>query len=97
MPFLTVPVTTFRSWNLRDEAAGFPQYRASFTGSVVPFPREKLPPRDEYLGRFTAETLKLVEERYLVPEDVYDLVKRAGELYDWVSRASLPDHHGRKQ
>lgn len=85
MPFLTVPVATFRSWNLREPAAGFPQYRASFLGSVAPFPKEKLPPRDEYLGRFTRDTLKLVEERYLVREDVYDLVKRAGELYDWVA------------
>ena len=68
-----------------------------FLGSVIPFPKDKLLPRDEYLGRFTADTLKLVEERYLVKEDVYDLVKRAGELYEWVSRASLPDHHGREQ
>jgi hypothetical protein len=85
MPFLTTPVATFRPWNLRDASAGFPQYRASFLGSIVPFPKEKLPPRDEYLGRFTRDTLKLVEERYLVKEDVYDLVKRAGELYDWVA------------
>lgn len=84
MPFLTVPVATFRSWNLRDASTGFPQYRASFLGAVIPFPKEQLPARDHYLGRFTAETLKLVEERYLVREDVYDLVKRAGELYDWV-------------
>jgi len=95
MPFLTVPVATFRSWNLRDASAGFPQYRASFLGAVIPFPKEKLPPRHEYLGRFTAETLKLVDERYLVKEDVYDLVKRAGELYDWASRASFAGHHGR--
>jgi hypothetical protein len=85
MPFLTTPVATFHPWNLRDPRAGFPQYRASFLGSVVPFPKEKLPPRDEYLGRFTSDTLKLVEERYLVKEDVFDLVKRAGELYDWVA------------
>ena len=85
MPFLTVPVATFRSWNLREPSAGFPQYRASFLGSIVPFPKEKLPPRDQYLGRFAAETLNLVSERYLVREDVYDLVKRAGELYDWVA------------
>jgi hypothetical protein len=85
LPFLTVPVGTFRPWNLRDPAVGFPQYRASFLGSFVPFPKDQLPPRDEYLGRFTAETLKLVDERYLVKEDVYNLVKRAGELYDWVA------------
>jgi hypothetical protein len=85
MPFLTTPVATFRSWNLREAAVGFPQYRASFLGSIVPFPKDKLPPKDEYLGRFTRDTLQLVEERYLVREDVYDLVKRAGDLYDWVA------------
>jgi Alpha/beta hydrolase domain len=89
MPYLTVPVATFRSWNLREAAAGFPQYRASLVGSIVPFPREKLPPRDEYLGRFTTETLKLVSERYLVKEDVFDLVTRAGALYDWVASGEL--------
>lgn len=84
MPFLSTPVATFRSWNLREAAVGFPQYRASFLGSIVPFAKDKLPPKEEYLGRFTRDTLQLVEERYLVREDVYDLVKRAGELYDWV-------------
>lgn len=85
MPFLTTPVATFRSWNLREPGTGFPRYRASFLGAIVPFPKEKLPPRDEYLGRFTRDTLKLVEERYLVKEDVFDLVKRAEELYGWVA------------
>lgn len=85
MPFLTTPVAAFRPWNLREPAVGFPQYRASFLGAIVPFPKDRLPPKDEYLGRFTRDTLKLVEERYLVKEDVYDLVKRAEELYDWVA------------
>ena len=84
MPFLTTPVATFRSWNLRDPAVGFPRYRASFVGSIVPFPKDQLPPRDTYLGRFTRDTLRLVEERYLVEEDVYELLQQAGELYDWI-------------
>lgn len=85
MPFLTTPVATFRSWNLREAASGFPQYRASFLGAIVPFPKDELPPKDEYLGRFTRDMLQLVDERYLVREDVYELVKRAGELYEWVA------------
>ena len=84
MPFLTTPIATFRSWNLRDPAVGFPRYRASFVGAIVPFPKDQLPPRDAYLGRFTRDTLRLVEERYLVEEDVYELLQHARELYDWI-------------
>jgi Alpha/beta hydrolase domain len=97
MPFLTAPIATFRSWNLRDPKAGFPQYRASFVGAIVPFAKEKLPPKDTWLGRFAADTVKLVEERYVVKEDVHLLLTWGSGLYDWVARASFADHHGREQ
>ena len=85
MPFLSVPIATFTGWNLREPSVGFPRYRASFVGSILPFRSEQLPPRDAYVGRFTAETLKLIGSRYLVREDLYDLISRAGELYDWAA------------
>jgi hypothetical protein len=89
MPFHTVPLATFSSWNLREPAVGFPQYRASFLGSLIPFSREKVAARyssrDEYLGRFTAETLKLIAERYLVREDLHGILERGNELWEWVA------------
>jgi hypothetical protein len=61
----------------------------SFLGSVFPFPASELakryPSRNEYLGRFTAETMRLVEERYLVREDFHDLVSRGLQLWEWVT------------
>lgn len=90
MPFHIVPVATFSSWNLRDAAAGFPQYRASFLGSLIPFSRAQVAARygsrDEYVGRFTAETLKLIEERCLVREDLHGLLQRGNELWEWVTK-----------
>lgn len=88
MPFMTAPIATFTGWNLRDPAAGFPRYRASFVGTVTPFPADNLPPRDAYLGRFTADTLKLIQARYLVRDDLYDLVILGDRFYEWVATRS---------
>jgi hypothetical protein len=89
MPFHTVPLATLTSWNLRDPATGFPRYRASFIGSLIPFPAEGIAERyrsrDEYLGRFTADTMRLIERRYLVREDLHDLVNRGMELWEWTT------------
>jgi hypothetical protein len=89
MPYLTVPVARLTSWNLRDPAVGFPRYRASFIGAVMPLSAAELarryPSRHEYLGRFTAETLHLVRERYLVREDLHGLISRADDLWAWVT------------
>lgn len=89
MPFLTAPLATFTGWNLRAPAIGFPDYRASFVGSIAPFSRTTIAARyrsrDEYLGRFTTEVLKLLDERYLAREDVPALLKRGTEMWDWVN------------
>jgi hypothetical protein len=39
--------------------------------------------RDEYVGKFAAAALDLVEHRYLLAEDVADLLKHAVEHYDF--------------
>ena len=69
-PRVAVPLATYTGWNLRDPSVGFPEYRQSFTGSYIPF--TKKPYRDEadYLGRYTAASLKLIDDRFLVPEEL---------------------------
>ena len=42
--------------------------------------------RDEYVGKFAAATLDLVARGYVLPEDVADLLKHAGEHYDWATQ-----------
>ena len=44
--------------------------------------------RDEYVGKFAAAALDLVERGYLLQEDVADLLKHAVEHYDWATGAA---------
>jgi hypothetical protein len=94
MPFLSAPVAAFTGWNLRAPAIGFPTYRASFVGSIVPFPpttiASRYANRNEYLGRFTTEVLKLLDERYLAREDVPALLERGAEMWDWAAAQAGP-------
>ena len=46
--------------------------------------------RDEYVGKFAAAALDLVERGYLLPEDVADLLKHAVEHYDWATSSPPP-------
>jgi len=89
MPFLTAPLAAFTPWNLRDPATGFPRYRASFVGSILPFSKDavaaRYASRDAYLGRFTAESLRLVDQRYLAREDLTDVLGDGVEMWDWIA------------
>lgn len=89
MPFLTAPLAAFTPWNLRAPATGFPTYRASFVGSILPFSKAEVAARyasrDEYLGRFTSASLKLVDQRYLAREDLTDVLGGGVEMWDWIA------------
>jgi len=69
-PRVAVPLATYTGWNLRDATVGFPEYRQSFTGSYIPLAKNPYGDKDEYLGRYTAATLKLMDQRFLIPEDL---------------------------
>jgi hypothetical protein len=99
LPDIAVPLATQAGWNYRDASIGGPDRLAGEIGSYIPFARtradreraqdprqsieERYRNRDEYLGRFAAAALDLVNRGYLLPEDVSDLLKRALEHYDW--------------
>lgn len=102
LPEIAVPLATHAGWNYRDPSIGAPDRLAGEIGSYLPFaktradrerardPRlsieERYRNRDEYLGRFAAAALELVEQRYLLAEDVADLLKRASAHYDWATK-----------
>ena len=75
----------YSGWNLRDVSVGFPEARQSFTGSFVPFAKDRVldlyrdPP--EYLGRYTQAALRMIDDRFLVPEDLNEIL-RLGQR-DW--------------
>ena len=83
LPELQVPIATYTGWNLRDPKTGFPDYRASFLGSYIAWPKAEVASlyrsADEYLGKFTAATLKLVKERFVVADDVVKIIERGAE------------------
>jgi hypothetical protein len=99
LPDIAVPLATQAGWNYRHPSTGAPDRLAGEIGSYIPFPQtraereqtkdprlsieDRYRGRDEYVGRFAASAVDLVERGYLLPEDVPDLLKRAGAHYDW--------------
>ena len=99
---IAVPLATYAGWNYRDKSIGAPDRLAGEIGSYIPFARtraererngdprlsleERYRSRDEYLGKYAAAALELVEKRYLLAEDVADLLKHAADHYSWALR-----------
>ena len=101
LPDIAVPLATQAGWNYRDTSIGAPDRLAGEIGSYIPFraaradrertgdPRlsieERYKGRDEYVGRIAAAALDLVRQRYLLTDDVADLLQRAVEHWDWAT------------
>jgi Alpha/beta hydrolase domain len=98
LPQLGAPLATYTGWNLRDPKTGMPKERVSFLGSWLPFPKtknendsrtsiaERYSSREEYLKKFNEAANKLVEDRFLLREDVDALAKRGGDEWDFVTK-----------
>ena len=105
LPELQVPLASYTGWNLRDPSIGAPDQRLSFIGSFIPFARtaeerkasgdprpsiaERYTSRDEYMGKFAAATIKLMQERFLLPEDVPILLERGRQEWEAISKGNL--------
>jgi hypothetical protein len=92
VPDIQVPVATNTGWNFRSERVGGTTEIYSLLGSYIPFaateserqarqdPRrsiaERYRDRVDYIGRLRASAERLVEERYLLEEDVDNVMSR---------------------
>lgn len=101
LPELQVPLASYTGWNLRDPSIGASDQRLSFIGSFIPFaktaeerkaagdPRpsiaERYSSRDEYMGKFAAAELKLMQQRFLLPEDFPTLLERGRQEWDSIA------------
>jgi hypothetical protein len=101
LPQIAVPLATHTGWNYRQPAIGAPDRLASEIGSYLPLPRtaaerersgdgrraiaERYASREDYLGRIALAALALVEERFLLPEDVPEELARAARHWDWAT------------
>ena len=99
LPDLTVPVGTHTGWNPRHPETGAPEQIIAMMGTTRFFaptpdararnndPRPSLAERysskEEYLSRVREAAEKLIEDRYVLDEDVELLVANASERYDY--------------
>ena len=105
LPDIAAPLATQAGWNYRDASIGASDRLAGEIGSYIPFPRtradrdragdprlsieERYRDRDEYVGKFAAAALSLVDRGYLLPEDVSDLLRHAVEHYNWATTGNI--------
>ena len=99
LPEQAVPLGTYTDWAFRSEQIGAPDTLVAMAGSYIPFaktrgdrdkshdPRlsveERYGTRAEYVRRVEDAANKLVQDRYLLEEDVAPIVAAAGQHWDW--------------
>jgi hypothetical protein len=104
VPEVAVPLATTTGWNFRAERVGHPKTIYALLGSYVPLsptraerdarrdPRlsieERYKGRDDYLQRIRAAANALVKERFILEQDIEDVVQRATRHWDYVNRAT---------
>jgi hypothetical protein len=98
LPELDVPLATYTGWNLRDKSIGAPEQRLSFVGSFIPLTRtaqerqqvgdprpsigERYSSRDDYKARFEQAAKKLIEQRFILQEDLPAVMARGQKEWD---------------
>jgi hypothetical protein len=100
-PDVSVPVATNTGWNFRSESIGGTREIVNLLGSYIPFARtradrdarkdprlsiqERYRDQDDYLAKLRAAAGELVKGRYLLPEDVENVVKRGRLQWEFVT------------
>jgi hypothetical protein len=101
LPELQVPLATYTGWNLRDPGIGAPRERVSFLGSYIPFaktaqerqksgdPRpsvaERYKSREQYMSQYTEATKKLIQQRFILAEDLPAIQARGQQEWEDVA------------
>ena len=101
LPELQAPLATYTGWNLRDPGIGAADRRSSFLGSFLPFSRsaaereksadprlsiaERYASREQYMGKFAEAAMKLIQERFLLREDLPAVLERGRREWDEIA------------
>jgi hypothetical protein len=104
VPEQSVPLATTTGWNFRAERIGNPTTIYALLGSYLPFARtraerearhdprpsleERYKGRDDYLQKIRTAANALVKERFILEQDVEDVVQRATRHWDYATRAT---------
>jgi hypothetical protein len=97
---IQAPLATYAPWNVRHGYTGGTNELTDFLGTYVPLPRteaERLQSGDPrpslealyatqeaYLQQASTAARRLVEQGYLLPEDVEPVLKRAAAQWEWI-------------
>ena len=100
LPELAVPLATYTGWNVFNAKSGPTHEISSMKGSYIPFARtagerkanndprlsieERYRNREHYLGLAANAALKLVDEGYLLAEDVPEILRKARGHWDYL-------------
>jgi Alpha/beta hydrolase domain len=100
MPELNVPLATYTGWNLFNAKAGPTNVLSSMQGSYIPLARgpndrerskdprrsidERYRNKDEYLGLVSKAAQELVDQRFLLADDLSMILANAGKHWDSV-------------
>lgn len=98
LPDISVPVATYTGWNVRHPDIGGPGQTLSLLGSTIPFPatqagrkasgdprpsiEERYPSKEDYLRRVKQAAEALVQQGYLLVEDLPTVTAQASQRYD---------------
>ena len=104
LPNVAVPLATYTGWNFRNPSIGQPNEILALTGSFVPFPvtkaareqagdprlsiEERYGSRERYQALVKDAADKLVQQRYLLSEDVPRVVARALATWDDLTKGT---------
>jgi hypothetical protein len=104
LPNVAVPLATYTGWNFRSPSIGRPGELLPLTGSYIPFavtkaareeardPRpsieERYGSRARYAALVTDAATKLVQDGYLLNDDVQPVVERALATWDDITRGT---------
>jgi Alpha/beta hydrolase domain len=106
MPELSVPLATYTGWNLFNDRSGPTDVLSSMQGSYVPLARtsadrkrandprpaidERYRDKDQYIGLVSKAALVLIDQGYLLAEDLAVVLKNAGRHWDYLATAAAP-------
>jgi hypothetical protein len=98
LPEQQVPLATYTGWNLFNAKSGPTDEVSSMAGSYIPLPRtaaerqargdprrsieERYASREQYLGLVAAAALDLIDQGYLLDQDLPRLLRHAGRHWD---------------
>ena len=106
MPELVVPLATYTGWNLFNDRSGPTDVLSSMQGSYIQLPRtnaerkrtndprlsieERYRDKDQYVGLIGKAALELIDQGFLLPEDLAPVLRNAGHHWDYAVSPPAP-------